>query len=441
MPSPTAKLFLVAAAYLCFTLSLCNALPLWLDEILQLIETRRASIPEMLLELRAAHPGSAPLGYLLQPTIFAAFGYSTLVARSSSALFGAGTLLIVGFLAMRFGVHRPWLAALLFGLFPISLRYATESRPYAQALFFATWSTHLHFRLMERPSFPRASAYCLALVLAAYTQPFALSVGLAHFLWTALQKQWRAASLSAGAFLAACAVFLPWYAWSKSGWTSAIGVMSDIRFSFTWRTPFMILRELIGAGYWGTGILILLCAIALRRRVEPRHPSSLLVLLTVLPVMAALSADAFFDYFIAARQFLWICPALAIMAALGIEAKGKWGRFGAVLLPPLAGLLLWYSGRYFTGRQENWEAAAAYLAQENASGACIKFIPEDHGRLYRFFQPKLAIGHCNSPRRILAISPYSGASLDAAGRSMHLHRPGPYLEIGKTRMILILTPP
>lgn len=125
----TTTLFLLAA------IALSGVLPLWLDEILQIRETRDTSVTAMIGRL-PRNSGAAPLGYLVQQAALRITGYSVRMARLPAAVFAAATVFTVGLLAAALGVRYGWLAAAVFAVLPATLRYATESRVYSQALLF-----------------------------------------------------------------------------------------------------------------------------------------------------------------------------------------------------------------------------------------------------------------------------------------------------------------
>jgi 4-amino-4-deoxy-L-arabinose transferase-like glycosyltransferase len=183
---------LVTALSALVAFGLLGALPLWLDEILQLIETRDPSTAQMIARL-PRNSGAAPLGYLAQHYTLGLTGYGIQQARLPAALFGIATVLAVAFLAAEVGIRYNWLAAGIFAVFPESLHYATESRVYSQALFFSALSTLIYVVLAKRPKAVLACGYWLALTLAIYTQPYSASVGLAHLLWSAGHREFKAA--------------------------------------------------------------------------------------------------------------------------------------------------------------------------------------------------------------------------------------------------------
>jgi hypothetical protein len=173
----------------------------------------------------------------------------------------------------------------------------------------------------------------------------------------------------------------------------------------------MLFRELAGAGYWGSGLLVILCAIALVRGFPSSSTQRLLVLLIVVPILGVLAADALFDYFIAARQFLWVLPALAILAAMGAETYPRAGLAVAALFCAVG---LGQTVKYFIGPHEDFQMAARALATESQQGACVTVAPKDLSRLYEFFEPRLTTLVCDSPGWVLAVTPYSTSAQRAA---------------------------
>jgi hypothetical protein len=202
--NPARSAFLAAILFAAIAIPLSAVRPLWLDEILRLIETRRPSTVAMVDSLRQT-PGAVPLGYIVQRAVLRIGGYSRVVERLQAALFGAGAVFIVAMLGTELGLRRGWQAAVIFAAFPMTLRYATESGVYSQALFFSLLATLLQVRLAKRPAVALAGLYWLALTAAVYTQPYSLCVGLAHLLWSCIRRAGREALLSGSALaLADC---------------------------------------------------------------------------------------------------------------------------------------------------------------------------------------------------------------------------------------------
>lgn len=401
--TPARSALLAALAYLAVAIALSGIRPLWLDEILQLLDTRQPSV-QRLIEHLPNHTGSAPLGYVAQQASLKVTGYSLRRARLPEAVFGSGTVFLVALLGSALGLRFGWAAAMLYGGFPLILRYATEGRMYSQGVFFSVLATLLYLRLADRPSPSRAVAYFIALVAAVYTQPYAVFVAPAHLLWSALNRERKAVLLGGGAFIFTCVAFLPWYLWAKAQWR--INIDGGQHFAASAKTPLMIFREFVGANYAGTGLLLLLCAIAIGSKCLTARNRCLLVLLVVVPVIAVLAVDDWFDYFIAARQFIWALPAAAILASTAIEQYKRSitavaGLFGVVCV--------WQSFRFFTSQQEDWQAAAMAIAEQAECGACVLIAPAEQAKLYEFFRPELKHVRCSGPRVVLAITPYTSA--------------------------------
>ncbi len=396
------SLWIATAVYAVLVFSLLSYKPLWLDEVLTLVEVRLPTTAEMIRELPAV-PGSSPLTFLEQRYLINAIGYSKVKARLPAAVFGIAAIFAAGLLALRLGMQRPWIAAALLAIFPLTLRYSVEARPYSQGLFLSLVSTLAFLRLKDRPTVGRAAIYSMALVLAAYSQAFAASVMGAHLVWAVWQRQWRAAVYTGAAAAIAIGLFLPWVVWSKASWTGGI-VREQAHFSFTPRLALVISRELIGGGHVGTVLVLILAGACLvQRRLELRS-AGLLVLLIAIPFAGGLATDAAFSYFFAIRQFLWILPALAILAGAEIERAGK---IAAAIAVVLVFFCVRSSVLFFHDQHENWEAASQAIAAEMKDGGCLVTPPDGTVRLYRFFQPALPTESQHCSRVVAAISSYT----------------------------------
>lgn len=424
----TGALFLVAA------LLLIEARPLWLDEILQLIDTTQPSPVELISRLPGHHSGSAPLGYLVQQATLKVTGYSVGRARLAEALFGAAAVFTVALLAAELRLEWSWLGAALFAIFPIVLRYATEARMYSQALFLSTLATLIYLRLAKRPAWSTAAVYGLAIAAAAYTQPYAASVGLAHLIWSLIYRERKPALLGGAAFALALAAFLPWYLWAKASWVADIA-HGGLRFSASVKTPLMLFRELAGVGYWGSGLILVMCIAGFAGLRRAPRTRTLLALLIAVPAISIFTADAWFDYFLAARQFIWVLPAVAMLAAASVEWRP---RVGFALAAILALLCVRYSVLFFTTPREDWQAAANAIEEQVRQGACLTVAPAESTALYEFFRPELRRARCTAPRMLLVITPYTTSdqrlAAVAALTADHFRQEGESVA-GKSRII------
>lgn len=425
---------LTAAIFLAIAIPVSTIRPLWLDEILQLIETRQTSIIHMIQDLRQTS-GAVPLGYLVQQIALRITGYSTLLARLPSALFQAAAVFFVALIARHCGLKRPWVAAAIFAAFPQTLRYAAESRIYAQALLFSVVATYLYLRLARSPTPARTVPYSLVLTLAVYTQPYSISLGLSHLIHSLICKGRSTALFCGSAVALASIAFLPWFWWAHAAW-QASNATSGFQFSFSIKTPLMLFREFAGAGYFGSAMLLLLCFAGLKEGRMDNGGRLLLILWITTPPVIALSGDAAFGYFIAARQIIWVLPAVAILAAAGIECYPQARLAFAALL---ALICIRQSIVFYSSPSENWELAAKVLVQQVREGACLAVAPAEEAPLYEFFQQDLRTGPCTSRSIVLAITP---AATDAQGRNALAsliaagHKVASVETVGRSRIIL-----
>lgn len=396
------RALLVAGPYLVLSLWLSGVRPLWLDEILQLMDTRQPSAAALMANLPMHHVGSAPLGYLTQQAALKVTGYSLRRARLTAAIFGAAAVVATMLLAAELGLAGGWAASIILAAFPLTIRYGSEGRMYSQALFFSVLATWLYVRLTKRPGWLMAAAYAAALALAVHTQPYAAAGGLAHVLWSFACRQRLTAAYGAAAAALAAVSFLPWLWFAHSNWSSAIA-SGGLRFHADLKTPLMLIRELTGAGYIGSALLFALCAAGEIRRGPLPRAGLLLILLVAVTVAAVLVADAWFGYFLAARQFLWVLPPLAILAGSAVRRN----KFGPALGGLLVAVCIWHTTQFFTRQHENWQVAAAAIHTTTCQGACLAVAPREWVGFYKFFHPDLDLEPCDSSRLIVVVTPYS----------------------------------
>jgi hypothetical protein len=122
---------------------------------------------------------------------------------------------------------------------------------------------------------------------------------------------------AAALFLASCA-YLPWYLHSRGYWKQEIDV-DQLHFHLQAKLALLIPRELTGAGYFGTLLVVLLALYGLLHWRKDRSDRLLWLAVIVTPVGLAVLADLVFDHFFAIRQVIFVLPPLAIACAAGLE--------------------------------------------------------------------------------------------------------------------------
>jgi hypothetical protein len=212
----------------------------------------------------------------------------------------------------------------------------------------------------------------------------------------------KAARYSAAAAALAALAFVPWFLWVHGYWRTSVGT-GDLHFVATLKTPLMLFRELSGAGYWGSGLLLLLCILGALRLRTDRPTQAFLLLLIAVPLAGVFTADAVFDYFLAARQLLWLLPPVAILASAAQRPAA------VVLAVLLLAVSVHKSALYFASKEEDWDAAARALAVEVDRGACLELANPGTLAYLQLFAPSLGQRPCASSTVVAAITPYSSS--------------------------------
>jgi uncharacterized membrane protein len=398
-----AGLFLFLAVYSCLLVALLPVLSLWLDEIYDLIVARMDRLADVLAYVPHVS-GNVPLNYIAQFGSVHLLGFSAFTGRLPSAISSVLACAGVFVLARKLGFRWPLLATAIFALFPLQLRYALEARPYELALCLSIWSTVTFLRVLEQPeSMSRAALYGLGVAAGLFTFPYMLFVPMAHLAWASLVScrttRWQPLLATALAIGIAGLIFAPWYLHSAASWRTAVAV-GQLKGTIGPRAVPMILRELVAAGYVGSLLVLAGFTYGLTRRQD--WPLWLLYLMA--PIVCAVAADAWFGYFLAIRQMIFVLAPLALMFTAGVEALPR--RPAAFLTAALLITLVVGNISFFRRPREDWRTAAVILESE----PCVVYSPPDSRLLYAFFVPDLANRECapgQTPRVALAISPYA----------------------------------
>lgn len=397
-------------------------LSLWLDEILDLSSLKTNNLSIMLSGI-AHNAGAVPLGYLFQAASIHLLSLAAFAGRLPSMCFSVAACLGMYVLGKLVSLRRPVVPALVFALTPLQLRYALEARPYSQALALSVWTTIVFLYLLKRPCKKFAFLYGVGVLLDLYTVPYSLFVAVSHVVWVIVDKSLlsrkRILSLSCSAVIIAVALFVPWYLFARGSWTTSI-LTTHLQTGLSFKTPLMVLRELIGVGYVGTALIISL-GIAARKILK--RDIGLWISYASLPAILSLVGDFVAHYFVAIRQMIFVLVPLVIMASCGLTSVSQKSRRLALSMGTvLIAILLYGDLKLFLKPREDWQAASATLRILAFEGACIVFAPDVSEEYYTFFAPDLRLHLCESnlahtPRRIaLAISPYdeqSGVSVQA----------------------------
>jgi Dolichyl-phosphate-mannose-protein mannosyltransferase len=368
----------------------------------------------------AINPGGVPLGYLTQHFVIATLGFSASSARLPSILSSVLACIGMAIWGKSLGLRRyeTTISALIFAVLPLQFRYALEARPYEQALLFCIALNVSFEALCRRPNWRSSTIYGLIALVGVYTQPFVLMVWLSQLVWallflreTSRIRVVRWCAVSGGIAVLA---FLPWFLFARNQWRAHIA-SSYYSFNFSWSTVSLLLREVTGS-YFLTALLGTAIVLGLRdRSTLSRGAKALLTANVLIPMTGALCADVTFNYFVAARQFIFILPPLSLLGAVGVTSLVRDRKYlGLLLFSLLLAAAAIQDIKMFGRRRENWAAAATSISVALGPKACLITAPEEWEPLYAFFEPALNRRQCGADRRsfdhvVLVSTPYTVA--------------------------------
>ncbi len=185
---------------------------LWLDEALTV---NIARLPFGAMHAALKQDGAPPLYYVLLHIWTAAFGTSTLAARSLSGIFMAGAVVATWFAARRFvGRSGAWIAVIVMSTNPYAIRYATEARMYSLEILLVVSGFIAFQRALEKPVVGRLALVAALVALIMYTQYWSfylLAVVFGLLVWTAWtgERKEAARRVLLAAVIGALA-FTPW---------------------------------------------------------------------------------------------------------------------------------------------------------------------------------------------------------------------------------------
>ena len=403
-------------AYSCVAAAVLSKLPLWLDEILQIIGTKGRTFVQI-VEWVPGSAGGVPLGYFVQSVVIGILGYSVFTARLPSLIFSVLGCMALVWLGRELQLKRAAVAVLLMMALPLQFRYALEGRIYAQAVFCVILMTALALRLARQSKPLWVLLYGLAVVAGVMTSPLLVSFPLAHFAWASVclsGKERRRTQFHIAISWAVGSILLTfWVLWMRTRWIEAV-VGNQEHFHFDYRLFLMLLRELGGGGYILSSLLLIAVCAGLLSRGISRSTRVLLLSIVIVPMAATIALDAAWDYFFAIRQMTPLIPGLALLAAEGVrDLYARRRILGLLLVTALVCTALVHDVLWFGRPRENWGLAASVL-KASAQDACLLFVPVDAMYTYSFFVPDLPSRGCRqlgpSPeqRRIIVVAtPYS----------------------------------
>ena len=187
--------------------------------------------------------------------------------------------------------------------------------------------------------------------------------------------------LAGTAVALASLAFLPWFLNAQAAWQGA--VKSGVRFLVTGKDLLVIPHELMGTGFIGAALTVIAIVVALGWSSWYKEEKIFWAHYAVIPLLLVPAADAYFGYFLAARQMIFVLVPISVLLAACMEV-----RRGAWLVPAALLLAMVYEDVHWIRRPgEGWQAAAAQLKQ----ASCTIFVPSGARTMYVFFEPQLRV--------------------------------------------------
>ncbi len=261
-----------------------------MDEVFQLVATSAQSTDDFMRNMGSANPGAAPLGYLTQRPFVMAAGAANLWVRFPSILFSLVSCWALARICRELRSPQiTLLATVLFMAMPLQLRYATEGRPYAEALAFSLLAVFVFLKLTASPSVPLSLLFILTIVAALYSQPYSILNVSGVVFWATITNakkgNWKVAVLGPVCLLISALAFLPWYFLETRKWATGIQAHGIPAFHWTSTLFLDVFKGISGDGVLGSAALLVLAAMAFLARPEFRW---VLLAATLFPLCGAL---------------------------------------------------------------------------------------------------------------------------------------------------------
>jgi uncharacterized membrane protein len=206
--------FVGLAALVAVTASLAIGLnqSVWFDEGYSIMVAEQPMSEVISLTAVDAHP---PLYYLLLKGWMALFGTSELALRSSSAIAGGLSVVVIGFLLRDLFSKRIALMALpVVAAAPFLLRYNFEIRMYAFVMLIGLAATWVMLRAWRTRQAKWWIIYGLLVAIGMYTLYMSVVFWLAHVVWLTIMAYQTKRSIVKQpywlAYIGAVIAFLPW---------------------------------------------------------------------------------------------------------------------------------------------------------------------------------------------------------------------------------------
>jgi uncharacterized membrane protein len=327
---------------------------LWLDEAIAAQAVKNFSFLGLLANFAPGdfHP---PLYYLLLKAWTNIFGYSEVVLRMPSVIFGAATVYFVYKIGtFLLNKQAGLVAALFLALNPLHIYYSQEARMYALATLAVTAASY--FFLVNR-----WGLFIISFLVAVYTDYLPALMFPVFFVFAREKKRFILCSL----FL--ILLFLPWLpvfatqlanglGAASSAWGGILG-QASVKNILLVPVKFIFGRVSLDNKiiYGAVAGVVLVLHTAILSRARRGFLWGWLAIPVVLGAVISLKIPTL-SYF----RYLFVLPAFCLL--LGEGAKGKRAIMGFICLMSLMGLMTFHLSPRFW--REDWRGAAAFMQKK-----------------------------------------------------------------------------
>ena len=398
---------------------------LWLDEAFSYFLSKQSIWDHWtFIPSYCTHP---PLYYTLLKIWVMLFGDSEYALRSLSAVMNAFTVPLVYLLGRivggpKEGVFVGTVAAIIFALSPLQLKYAQEARPYAFVMFSTTLALCGAFWLALNPreALRPALGFTSPRALLDYKNDptfyawLSLIVGSAFSLWfhntsvlfvAALVMTifvwlvWRLKAdknLLINSFLAGLLIIAIWSPFLPWLWTQMFGVKSEFWMKeVTADTVIKVLYLLFGIPYvWGLKVLYFLSIVAVTglyaigRRSGPQV-SLMIAGLILLPIIMELIISFTIRPLFLMRTLVWISIPYYIAIACGLSLFRKW-RFRVPLMLVVFSLLAMGDYKFYEiSYKEPWNRIVEHVVRNSGKDDLVLLLPNSVSLPFLYYADKI----------------------------------------------------
>jgi uncharacterized membrane protein len=382
------------------------------DEAGQALAALQPTVGEMILFIRG-HAMAMPLDYLVS-RVFVRLSQTEFVLRLPSVVWGTLALLLVYDLARRLtDTPTALIAAFLFSLSPIHIRYAQEMRFYAALGFFYLLSNITLLKAIERPNLTHWVLFILATLVGAWFHLYvALSVVNGFALWLVAPhiklKRWIVLFQMLFSGLLLATMIAPGYLYFGAQQQFNFDLfeyggsiphilmegMGWFSFPYTSQTPALGLWEILNMTFAVIGVVTVFKHIR-------KYPWLVgMIAGVLLNILLILFADLYKGYWFLSRQLVHLAPIAILLTGIGVVStleaisRLRWNdsvvTYARYVFPLIAFALTCVAAgqkmsQYYAFEKSQGREIVAVLLLTHQNHEPIFVIPHHQEKIYRFY--------------------------------------------------------